>query len=399
MPRGAIAGALVASLAMACGLFIGLDEPKPQNLPPLPEAGPVIDDCAHVAAPDFPTSQPDSGAGVPPFWLALRNSYIGQSATTDAGVPGLDLDGTCTCMRGRTAFDGGPSCLPRGGAAAQCDYDGGIDNSVEQVFGAYSSIFDANGYLARVVAGREDLIIYVANYNGEANDLDVSIGFAQSDGIYTSACDPTLQINDNPPGDAHGSFFNASWRGCDAWHGIEEQFVGSPSVPESYVPKALGKGVVKDGVLIMKGASDVPVFINSSTARVQDGTLIAPLEKVPGRQPADPVRFRINGGVLAGRLRLVDMAEIAFNSSYSGVFTCQNQATFTALMSALCGGADLTDSATEDHTGEPCTAMSFAFRFDADVADLDRDPHTPPDDSPNPCRAMTVPPIETLCPQ
>jgi hypothetical protein len=398
-PARALFTSALATLAMACGVFIGLSEPQGRELPPLPP--PSVDPCVHTQEPTPPDTE-DDGPDLPPFWLALRHSYIGASTThPDAGLLGFDLDGTCTCdRRPSTAFDGGPSCVPRGGAPPACDYDGGIDNSVEQVFSAFTSVFDPNKFVERVEDGRQTVLIYIAGYNGRPNDLLVKVGFVASNGIYTSDCDPSLAINDNPPGRGpQGSgVYAASWRGCDKWHGVPEQFVGDPSDPATYVPKSIAKGFVRNGVLVMHGETDVPVFFNEAAVAIQYPILVAPLSPVLTRGPTDPARFEMKGAVLAGRVPLTDVARVAFTSTYDNFYTCQNMSTFTSLMSAICVGVDLSDSVTLDHQGKTCSAMSFAFRFDADVADLDRADHSPIGEETNPCLALEVPAADTLCP-
>jgi hypothetical protein len=392
-------GALGGGLA-ACGLLLGLDKPEGVDLPPLPP--PPSDPCAHAGTPDRPAQEDEAGADVPPFWLALRKSYIGESVS-EAGVSGFDLDGTCTCdKRANTAYDGGSACVTRDGGAPLCDFDGGIDNAVESSFAAFGAVFDANHFNTFIDVGEKSLLIFVKDYNGQANDLDVSAGFAAADGIYVSDCDPTLVVNDNPPGIQDrppNDYFHASWRGCDKWHGVQDQFVGNPADPPSNVPKALGRGFVRDGKLVMSGLTEVPVFFGDTTVHLQDPTIVAPLERVPTLHPTDPVRFRIASGVVAGRFLFDDLAKLAFNTKYGTFYTCQNMATYKGLMTALCPNIDLATSAAFDHQGKTCSAMSFAFRFDADLADIDREPRTPyGNNDPNPCAALTVPTTDQLCP-
>lgn len=403
--RALVVLAVLGSLLVACGLILGLDKPQGVDLPPLPEA--AADPCAHVGAPGRPAAEDEAGADVPPFWLALRRSYIGETSNGDGGVSGFDLDGTCTCdTRPGTAYDGGSSCVPRGDAGApSCDFDGGVDNAMEQSFASFSGIFDANHFNQFIDLGEKTILIYIANYNGQPNDLEVTAGLAEANGIYVTDCDPTLQVNDNPPGtrDKPDGNYTASWRGCDKWHGVQEQFVGDPVMnPDKNVPKALGQGFVRDGKLIMGAGvlTDIPVFFGDTALSVRDPTLVMPLERVQTRTATDPIRFRANSAVLAGRIAFDDLAKFAFDTTYNGFYTCQNMATYRGLMSALCPNIDLAASAAFDHVGDKsCTAMSFAFRFDADVVDIDRADRTPPGDSAfNPCIAQTAPTIDELCP-
>jgi hypothetical protein len=397
--RGSIAVVLLGAVAAACGLFIGLEAPEGKPLPELPPRPP--DPCAHAVPPEKPTAE-DEGPDIPPFFLAVRRQLIGTTGTVpDAALPGFDLDGVCTCDPGvGTAFDASPSCVPRKNAKVQCDGKNGIDNEVERLFAPYGSVYDLNGINEKIDRGSATIIVYVANYNGRANDLSVQAGFASSDGLYTDECNPSLIVNDNPPkarpqGD---TFFPASWRGCDKWHGVEGQFLGDYRVPATYVPKSLGKGYVRDGVLVLRGIADVPIFFGESTAQVQDPIFTSPLERVPTRAPTDPVRFRMKQATLAGRLSLQDLAKIAFSANFKGTFLCNEPALFSSLMESLCVGMDSAESTLLDHQGKPCESMSFAFRFDAEPADLDYSKQTPPEGSPNLCAGKPLPAPETLCP-
>jgi hypothetical protein len=209
-----------------------------------------------------------------------------------------------------------------------------------------------------------------------------------------------LIINDTPPGtlQADGVLYSASWRGCDKWHGVPNQFFGSPADPTQYAPKSLAKGYVRDGVLVLPGLAEVPVFVNGSSARIQDATLAAPLEPVTARGTAGPVRFQMRNAVVAGRLPLTDLIQVAFTSAYSGTYTCKEPALFMSLMDSFCKGIDLAASSTLDFEGKTCESLSFAFRFDADLVDLDRSDRTPPVRLSDVCAGETPPPPETACP-
>jgi hypothetical protein len=333
--------------------------------------------------------------------MAVRRSYVGLSAQDpDAGLPGFDLDGVCTCEpSANTAHDGGPSCIPRAKAKTQCDSKNGVDNEFENILRSYAGVFDLNGFTSRVDDGSSAILVYVADYNGKKNDLSVTVGFAIADGIFSSECNPDLVINGNPPGAANGDqLFRASWRGCDKWHALEEQMLGNPADPTLWTPRAQGKGFVRDGVLVLQGKVDVPIFFNETSAKVQDPIFVAPLVEVPSTN-GSRVRFGMKGALLGGRMPLQNLADIAWNANYNGFFLCENTGVFQSMMDSFCGGVDSAESASLDFQGKPCQSMSFAFRLDAELVDLDsRSWVLQAGTSSDRCKNKPTPPLDTLCP-
>jgi hypothetical protein len=400
--RGALLAAL-ATLPIACGLFIGLDPPVAKDLPPLPP--PPADPCIHAGPPAPPAAEDNgglnNGGDVPPFWLAVRKTYIGVTAgVPDAAPPGFDLDGVCSCdPRPGTAHDAVQSCVPLKGARAHCDAPGGVDNEFERTAGSFATVFDVNGFIQRVDLGDAAVLIYIKDYNGLANDLSVTVGFATADGLFTDECDPALKINDNPAGTIpdKADTFTASWRGCDKWHGVEEQFVGKQTDVPNYVPRALGKGFVRDGVLSISGEFDVPIFFNDAKAQVQEPIVVGPLKRVETTNPDAPIRFRLENAVLAGRLPLTSLVNLVFNVRLNDVLVCHQPGQFKALMSGFCDAIDSTESTALDFQGKDCQSMSFAFRFDSDVVDIDRVSRVGRPAKPDPCADVTPPPVKTAC--
>jgi hypothetical protein len=398
--RGLVVLGALVTLPVACGLFLGLEPPEGKPLPPPAEAG--ADPCQHHGPPEPPAKEDPSNGDIPPFWLAIRRSYLGATAQTpDAGPPGFDLDGVCTCESSpNTAHDGGESCVPRAKSKPHCDSEKGVDNEFENILKSYAGVFDLNGFTSRVDDGSLALLVYVADYNGQANDLSVTLGFAVADGLFSTDCDPALRINDLPPGSPNGNqLFRASWRGCDKWHALEDQMLGNPNEPGHWTPRALGKGYVRDNVLVLKGNVDVPIFFNESEAKVQDPIFVAPLKPVDSTNPSARKRFRMDGAQLAGRLPLRNLAEIAWTANYNSFFVCENPGVFASMMEGFCGGIDSAESASLDFQGKPCQSMSFGLRLDADAVDLDPRPWVlQKGQSSGRCTTDNLPPLDSICP-
>jgi hypothetical protein len=386
--RRIVALPFVIVAGASCGLLLDLHSPDARELPPLDDAA-TRDPCVHAAPPPLPDTE-DEGEDVPPFWLALRSFDL---ASANGGLPGFDLDGVCTCDGlPNTAFDASPSCVPRSSARTHCDLEGGVDNAFGEAFAPYAAIFDSQRAGQLIADGRATVLIYIAGYNGKANDRSVKVGFARTDGIYTDQCDPNLVVDDAGPGlgasSKYAGIYTPSWRGCDPWHGEPSQ------LSNEGIPKSMGSGYVNDYRLVVRSLDDIPFFMGNVEATVHEPIVDAKLEKT-----SSPQRFRIRNGTIAGRVMLGDIGRIVFVGQVGGGALCEQPAAFRSIMDTLCPNIDSAESASLDHQGRPCTSMSFAFRFDADVVAIDRTNRVPPvDPTEDPCKGQSVPPDDVLCP-
>lgn len=392
----------VAALVGACGIVIGLEPPQetqrpPPPLPP-PPPPPILDPCAHTGAPAKPATDDDPSAAVPPFWLAMRATRIAG----DAGVRGFDLDGVCTCDHSeKAAHDGGASCLPRGGAAVECDDDGGVDNAAERVFRSAGAFADPNAGLAKDIGnGQKTMLIYVANYNGKKNDADVTVGFALSDGLLTNECDPALEVE---PGDAGtceaGAYCTPTWRGCDRWHPAQNALIPLPP-PDSVIPLRNGKAYVTDGVLVATGNADIPFFINKTSMLITGPTFTARLEEVMPLSPTHPRRFRMREALLGGRLPLDDLARVLWEGSFGDFFFCESLGIYKETMRQACPHVDTNKFTGLDfQEGLACNAMSLGIPVDMALADIDLGARVAPTNTPNErCVGKPVPALSETCP-
>lgn len=387
------------SCLVACGLVLGLDRPEGIDRPVAAEAGAAdgaTDPCAHVAAPPKPDKDDDANLELPPFWLALRATRINEP---DAGPAGLDLDGVCTCStEPGTARDAGPSCIPRAGSAVACDEPGGIDNGIGALFRAFGATGDPNAGLAEDVRlGQRTVLVYVSKYNGLANDLSVTVGFAESDGLYTNACDERLAFRDGGAGTcADGGYCMPAWNGCDRWHVAPGQLA---LTNVDIVPLRSAKGYVRDHRIVIQGEVDVPFFIGASSLQVTSPTFTATLEEVVGADTA-PRRFRMRDALVAGRMPLTEVSKMLWESNFDGYFLCENPIFYKSAMEEVCRRVDTVRSAALDfQPGLACDALSTGIVFDTDVVDIETAPRTPLSGTDNNrCFGTTPPPVAETCP-
>jgi hypothetical protein len=367
----AVAGFVGA--AAACVSLAGLDGAAP---PPV-EAGvdgaatdaapDVVDPCAHAAPPPPPAVDDDPLGDVGPQIVAVGG--LSLKGTLDGGAPiGFDLDGVCTCFPDpRTAHAGGPSCAPPdGGGAPPCDGDGGRDVMLGELLGAYPDIFKAPD----PSKGSPSALLKITQYNGRANDQSVAIALVPSNGIFdVTDCAPDGGV------DASAAPYPPTWRGCDLW-AADPAFV----LPGTLEPLTFFHAYVVDhvvvlpatsrGVTFVVGGAQFPLTKTIVTARLV--ALDAQLEPLRP-QPEVGTRFRLEDGVVAGRVGATDALR-AFASSqatHGGGPLCGFGAFFTAAKTAfLCPGADMVSDVAQEFTGAGCNAVSLASAFEARPARL-----------------------------
>jgi hypothetical protein len=379
--RVALFVAAIGALPVGCQVVAGIEHVAKERLaadggPAGSSTGPSASDpCKHARPPAPPDSDDDRDTILPPFFLAVRKF---SSAATGDGYHGFDLDNVCTCDKRPDTFKlGVSSCAPKGD---DCDIDGGIDNAGAKLFGTfaplgYSPDQSVNG---PIDDGSRGLLLYVTKYNGKPNDSEVFVGGMLSHGILDgSGCATTVGPNGRaPPG----------WCGHDRW-----------TYPSEYVkngtkePSGTGKGYVTNGSLVFQ--SEVPITMGFASATMSFGSPI-----VAGQLGKKPDGTWTYDAVLAGRVLASEMlaAGGTFPDPLGGTKLCQSAAFGTA-RAAFCAAVDINHSSSFDFKEGPCDAVSMAFAFtaeQADVGELLDEPAT----TTNPCAASAVPPGTYDCP-
>jgi hypothetical protein len=140
----------------ACAIYDpGLLLPGDAGVGAAPDAA-----CAHAYYPDRP-AQDDPSMLTVEVVLAVQSIDLGVSPDAGIALPayGFDLDHVCTCP-------GPPSCVQAQGAPETCDDDAGRQQTNQGL-----------------QAGQYGLIFDIQNYNGTANDKQVSASVYASNGI------------------------------------------------------------------------------------------------------------------------------------------------------------------------------------------------------------------------
>lgn len=257
-------------------------------------------------------------------------------ARADAGV-GFDLDESCTCPDE-------PSCTPPAGAGPLCDDPGGVDNGLDRI---YSSIKAAEVLLSptsltrRLAEGRDNLLIQLESYNGEADDPSVDVYAIRSRGM------PDLADGGSP---------RPTFDGTDPFLCTAEDVVlcGDGGVTPAGQPL---RGYVASHVLAVPNVLVELALVQGFGVRVR-GSLTARLVRLAGGG------FRLEGGLLAGALAPSDLLQAVARAELAGNTTlCETPGALPAVRNQLCAGRDVRLLAGPK--GQPCDAVSGVFTFTA----------------------------------
>jgi hypothetical protein len=358
------AGASIAALLVAKALLSCVDLASLGNGPPdapapteaaAAEAG---DPCSHAQPPAPPDLGGRDPSELPTFVLALDEVTLDPTK-----VKAFDLDGVCTCdARPGTARDGGPSCVS---SSVTCDGDGGADDALGVVAAAASPLVAVDGIF----------LLQIAKYTGSADDDEVVVGSLLAEGIRSQGC-PASTF------DSTAMVWSRGGCGDDPWTVSPSAVVATGSAA---LPLVVGTGYVRDYQLVVrfKDAARVP-FDDESTTRIGAPLLtghVVPLDETLA--PRDPARsptkkeqrlFRIEGGVLAGRVLATDLLATLGTYRKSGAAPLCASSGFETVRSIICGATDITGAPSADPTVK-CDALSTAIGFvaipavEANVAD------------------------------
>jgi hypothetical protein len=329
-------------------------------------AGTGAQECTHTIPKAQPVT-PDAGPDDVDFVAAVRSIDFGEGAKDlDALGPqvGFDLDGRCTC-------DGeGSSCkLPSGTSEKDhCDGPGGIDNTAAKLFKAAAPFTDnasSADQSKRANEGAWSLLIRIKDYNGKANDAQITASLHPSPGFDHQSCVPRGE----PP----------KWDGSDAWP------IDAASLQKGTGPGADGGGGCPGGV---KGYTfDKPRYVDTQ-AFVNDNVFVANLPDaelifsgatgptaihltagfITGTIEKGASGYRITNGVLTGRWKLNDMFVSLSSLVSNGVGLCTDSTIYQLLKGPVCNAPDIL-SALRGPTS-PCDAVSFAVGFSTEPAKL-----------------------------
>jgi hypothetical protein len=307
--------------------------------------------CTEVFPPPKPAADDPSDAGNQTVVVALHTIDLGFD--DDAGTPpiyGYNLDRVYTDCQG-----GAESCVAASAGATHPDELGGRDNYGGLLLSKLASFdpgqFSSTSVSERMQAGTYSLLLQIAGYNGTANDTQVTATLYTSDGIQA--------VGDASP-------MPTKWDGTDVW----TLDVGSVLLADASPPVGAFSDVaayVSSGTLVAH--VNFPISLGTSAASgitvgltggVVTGTVV----------PVGNGMYRLTGGLIAGRWNVTEMLGTLQNLSIAGSPLCQGSALYANIKTQVCQYADIMTNPTDDQTGKTCDALSLAFAFTADPANM-----------------------------
>lgn len=367
MRRHAIMLALVAATVGACQILVGIED---EIGVPRPDAGESIaadaDDTPEDPCRKHHPPPPPSPDALPKNDSKQRLIFAIRSfSALPGGKPniGYDLDGRCTGDPNSTTSDS--PCKPPGDGNVT-DQDGGIDNALGKSFGSFSIVSDAEDPIAvaanrNIERGRFTNIIALSDYNGEANDDDVGSLLVMSYGLSWTGCNERKDsgTDDDP--------LEPKWDGCDAWS-YAPGFI--TRVPEPIWEVV--SGYVTDNQLVVRGPR-MKLGLLVGELEIHGAVLTARIER------KEDGTFVLKDGIVAGRADASNVIAAVQYLEIEGEPICKlDDSRFELARSIICKARDLPLSPGDDgKEDQACNALSFAFGFEAELAELGEERDSP----------------------
>jgi hypothetical protein len=251
----------------------------------------------------------------------------------------------------------------------KCDVDGGVDNEALKLFAQFNQYEDLDkGFADDAQAGKRTILIYIKNWNGKPNDLEVGAGV-----FVTFGANPFQNGKPGTPPPID--------QGASDWS-YPSDFKVKDGLLQPTSP--LPGGYVRDGRLVIKGAGTVTLLLGSTGLTFNEALVVGDL----ARNPSGLVKFT---GVIGGRIRDTDLLAAAGQLKISGKDpACEylGGAPFNSLIKpAICGATDLAQGQRSDFKDSECDSISSAIGVEAYSAKISGDAPVdiPPEDGPNPC--------------
>ena len=299
---------------------------------------------ARISAPSPTRGRRPSDAGDQAFVVAVHTIDFGVSDAGASGLVGYNLDKVFTCC------EAGPeSCNAAVTGATHCDEPSGRDNAGGQLISSLALVdpsqFSTATISQRLQDGTYSILLQIQNYNGQANDTQVTASLFGSIGVESDA--------------------GALWNGTDQWT-IDDSFVvspdASPLVPVDFDTAAY----VADGTLVVHvtfpislGNSNTSTFTINLTSGIISGNLV----------PAGNGTYSLTGGNIAGRWNISQLLSSLQTVYVTGLGpVCPGTSTYSFVKTQICKYADIMTDQSKDLTGATCDALSLGIGFTADPA-------------------------------
>ncbi|MBX3210996.1 MAG: hypothetical protein KF850_03100 [Labilithrix sp.] len=351
----------MSGLALSCHVLLGLDDPSFGIASDAGDAGTEAgaDADAEDLTCSFGVQPPGPPSGDSPpvgerYTMAVRTLRLG-------GAPGdgFDLDHACTCFgEGRA---GQPSCVPPEEAIVPeaCDDDGGVDNAIRSWLTRTIPTLGqtlSDEINMDIACGRRTLVFSLQDYNGEADDPEVTVHAFASFGIHEAS---DAQAPECPPG------LRSKWDGKDKWS-VDKDLIQLQNLPTGtgFV------GYVRNHTLVVDSRKQkdlsVPMpGVGNPSIEVRYPVLRATLIR-------EGDGWGLADGIIGGRISqqaLPSLARMKIIAGGAGVPACTLGASWDQFRDSFCNYSDLRTNPAEDFKDLPCDALSFVVSFTASPAE------------------------------
>jgi hypothetical protein len=367
----------LALVTLSCQVIMGLEEPMGSAA--VDDAGTKSDasdgstSCKAKTLPPPPTENP-SPEIKRSFWFALETFKL--PVPEEGDLTGRDLDGLCS-QCGAGVADGGVTCRS---PKPTCDYANGIDDSLGRIVTTLKGFQDpatlANG---EVEAGARTLLLYVGDWNGLANDPEVSVAFVDSEGLFSDAgCldagdgKRMMYESESPdPGripEGRKRYY-PHFDGCDRWSPVGNSVTGT--FPERK-PAAGFQAAYVTGFTLVAPFKDVSADLFGRTTSIKLGSLVARIE--PNLASSYSLDAVLTGRVAADELLIgigLTQAHPDPNGGREYIPVCNAPVIGELAKDRICEARDLMAAKSDEFQDRPCDSISIALGFTATPALVD----------------------------
>jgi len=230
---------------------------------------------------------------------------------------------------------------------------------------------------ASASAGLSTLMIYVAGYNGEANDKSVTVGLTRSVGIFSDeGCDgesrgrkaESRTSRPRLPDGGRVAAYPATGDGCDRW------LLSADGLPSGTTiePEFVVTGYVTNHVLVARSTARAPFPIGAEVStRISGSVVVARIERAKA-DAGVPATFLVSDVILGARLPLREFLPSLGAVQIGGTLLCDS-AVYKTFAQTICASADLTGSANTDDGELQCDSLSSVFSATVQPARPTRD--------------------------
>jgi hypothetical protein len=377
-------------------------------LPALPESSTPAEAatdpnaCRHVGPPGRPDAGDADGGSLLEVIAAFKTIDIGLTADASAPRPpyGYDLDNVCTCP-------GPPSCVQEQGAPTTCDDDAGgntgIDNTDIDLFRGLGGA--ASTGTAQIddglQAGQYGLLLAIDNYNGLADDANVTVSFYVSNGINRNPLDGGM----TPPDFSSGN---------DLWTIDPNSLVVKPqdagAVPScAHLSGSTCQSIYSDDqayvsdFVVVAHFNQLMVafgdrsFLGGATMQLSSAIVVGKLDEV---ELPTGFSYELTSGTIAGRwptkALLGTLATIPDTTMEGGFLCGEDKLDYDIIKRVVCQIADISQNPANDNMNAACDAVSVGMTFSAGPAQLGAVFAVPP--APAGCTTDAGFPFTDTCP-